>query len=539
MRDAAAKGTMTTHERISLIWRELQLMVGPGRVSWGALSIIALWLMLSLVFWPMREVPYYWDGVGYVFSHSRDIRDMNLFPFLLNWDVGHPTLFFVCVAAAMLLLGAGPEAGHFVTWGFVAVLLVAIYGNARALALPKSLSRALPVVVLCFPIVFANGIQILLDLPLTAVVLAAIWFWVRRRPLGFFLIGSAATLIKLYGVLFVPALLLAAVAARLFVRDGGRWRGLGKELLWTGSPVASFGTFLLLRYWVRGPGLTIGHESGNKPIPIWEWERFRAYLPTAYDELFKASMADCLLYVTLALLIVGVAVRLFGRRRLRDTEGTGNATARAVSALICLSLAVTFAFLQSTSLCARYNLPTIVALFLLSAHSAWMVLPRVKAMLGIYGLFAVLFVLLWHPANVAWLPSAVSVAMRRPVETKMHRFENDLRFLDICRLVRWGARTIHKDAQRNGRVAAVSAEWPFWVALADARFGNYRSKSHTAPAVAWADVEIGKCPYVLIIRPTGAFSDQPPDRWVVKKLGEETRFDASAEVYYVTRRQWK
>lgn len=92
-------------------------------VARGATASAILFILLSLLLWRYHDLPYYWDALGYVFSHSQQIYDTNLFPILTDWDVGHPTLFFFCVGFLMKLFGVGPLAGHLATWAFTAVLL--------------------------------------------------------------------------------------------------------------------------------------------------------------------------------------------------------------------------------------------------------------------------------------------------------------------------------------------------------------------------------------------------------------------------------
>ncbi|MCC6548394.1 glycosyltransferase family 39 protein [Candidatus Sumerlaeota bacterium] len=513
-------------------WRDF---FARDAVARGALAIAVVFVLVTAVLWRFRNLPYYWDAVGYVFSHSAQIHDTNLFPILTTWDVGHPTLFYFVVAVFMKLFGVGPLAGHLATWLFTSLLLVSLYGCARALELPRCVSAATVAVIFLFPLTFASSLQITLDLPLTALVITSIWFWSRRSWVGYFIVGSMAMLVKLYGFLLIPGLLLGLVAVRLIGDRGRSWWGLLSEAIRTTAPLIALIVFMIIRFQVRGPGLTIAWESGNKPVPIWDWPAFSAYFPAAFEDLFVASMLDRILVFAVMLSSLLVLSRAVGHPSMaRFTPG--DRAARVLGACGGMSIVLGIAFFQSLSLCARYNLPTVCALFLIISFCLWNLLRSRAVVLVISLIASFVFVACWHPRIAESLPSPLGTWLRRPAETQGSRFENDLRFLDVIELMKWGGREISSNAKRNHKPRAVSTNWPFYIAFADERFGYLDKRLDTHAANLWSEVEGSRHPYVLIIKPISNFDDQPPppsSPFTARKIGTRTQGDAEAQLWLI------
>lgn len=500
----------------------------------GALAVMLVFVALTAALWRFRDLPYYWDALGYVFSHSAQIHDTNLFPILTTWDVGHPTLFFFVVAVFMKLFSVGPLAGHLATWLFTALLIVAIHGCGRALELPRSISAATALVVFLFPLTFAASLQITLDLPLTALTMAAVWFWARGRWLGYFIVGSMTTLVKLYGFFIVPALLFALMILHGMQRPRD-WRSFWRDCVRTVSPLITLIIFFIVRYQVRGPGLTIAWESGNKPVPIWDWPAFTAYFPRAFDDIFTASMLDRFLVFAVILFFLLVACRSLG---VVAPSVISRASARVLAASLGISLIYSMAFFQSLSLCARYNLPTVCGIFLIISFCLWNLLGNQRILLLLHAMAGVLFIILWHPRNAEALPAPLSTLLRRPVETLGYRMENDLRFLDVIDLTKWAGREINAHAKRNHKARGVSTNWPFSIALADARFGYLDRRLNIHVASLWSEVEGSRHPYVLIINPISNFYDPPPppnNPYVASEIASRVKGEVQAHIYLVRR----
>src|SRR5690606_38022473 len=109
----------------------------------------------------------------------------------------------------------GPRGAHIVTWMFAGVFLVSTYKLARHAGVAVPAAVAICLAVYAFPLVYAQSLQIQLDLPLASMILASYYCFLRRHWLGWMLFGSAACLIKLYGFLFVfPATAVCLLSGR-------------------------------------------------------------------------------------------------------------------------------------------------------------------------------------------------------------------------------------------------------------------------------------------------------------------------------------
>ncbi len=473
---------------------------------------VLVFVVLVLVQWRHHDMPFYWDSLGYVYPHAKEIYDSGLFPILRDWDVGHPTAFFFTLAVAMKGFGVTPLAGHVVVWGFAALLVVAFYGLCRVLELPKVVAAACSLAFLLFPLIWAMSQQILLDLPLLAMTLAAYWFWARNRRIGYLVAGGYGVLIKLHGVLLVSGPVLAVL-----ITHGQFWRrkrrgAFLRDLAWSVSPALVLLAFLAVRFWVRGPGMTIDWVSGNRLIPVWRFGDWIAYVPAAWIVLFSSAMIDRVLgaavvvWVALGILVT-VRRRCHGNgrdsdsRKISATADSGmipdnaslsmdaSSRTRLMWALVFLAAVNTAAFFQSGSLCARYNLPTLASLALLTAAGLWRLIPRIVPQAGLYGVLAVLFMILWHPKYGERLPPPLSSWLTRKPNDSGWGFENDLRVHDVIHQIIWAHKKVLDDAEMNGCPVRIAAPWPFYLAYALPRLGYVKEGVETRQIDSWEQLE--------------------------------------------------
>jgi hypothetical protein len=489
----------------------------------GVLLVVVLLAIHTLVLWRFRDVPYYWDALGYVFPHSLDIYRSGLNPILTRYDVGHPTLYYFLTAIIMKIAGVSPLAGHLATWLFSSIFVLFAYLTGRDLGLNRFAAIGATATILSFPLVFASLLQMQLDYPMTAMQLAAIWCWAKRRWGWYFLFGGMACLLKLYGFLFVPPLLFGCfLASGRSWRNGERSRFL-TDLLATASPALWYVGYILVCRAVRGPGLTIQHVSGNTLVKFWHPEELQHNAAVAWTVLFRYPMIDALLFGFLAFAFVaGVALRW---RPRHGTARWNPARGRLIVGLALVPLALNVAFLQLTGLCARYNLLLVASLTLGIYVVVDHLVVRRKWMLGVGSVVAVtLNVILWHPENaggLAWL--------RRAPIRHSSMYEIDLRFLDAVELTRWGAAQYELRASGDEANVALISHWPMSVAFYEPGIGYTDRALRCGNARDWSDVRrlISEDPqrttfYVLALQPIGDRLDPVGAREAGFELVRET-----------------
>lgn len=499
----------------------------------GALAFPVLFLLFALFNLRFVDFPYFWDGLGYVYPHAHDIHQANLFPILMRWDVGHPTLYFWLLAVVMKVAGIGPLAGKLLTWGFASLLVLGLYGCGRVLGLRRSIAAAAVIPVCAFPLFRVNFFLSNPDLALAALALTAWWAWVRGRPAVYLIAGCALVLTKIYGIfLLLPVILVALLLPLPYWKD--RRAALDRAFL-AAFPVLALIVFLMLRNAWRGGGLTVGWETGNQPIPFWRFREFIDYLPRALGELYTASMFGWV--VLLAVLVAIVWAAAVPPRPGREWF----APPAAMSLLLILvttPLLLTFFFVQSYSLTARYMMPAIPGVFLLVVRLLADLIPRRRALAGVLVGWALLLTLQAHPSRVELLPRFLHGLLKRPaLVDNGWRLENDLRVLDTVPVYRALLGKIEKTAAERDVPPNLNVSWPFDVAAIDPDMGWTQRPWTTNRANAWEEINPHYFPFVVIIRPVAWYYDDPPeDTHKIELVGTAASGEVEGEVYLLTPR---
>lgn len=500
---------------------------------------IALFLLMAGASWRYRHAPYHWDALGYVYPHAREIYDAKMMPILRQWDVGHPTAWLFLLAGMFYLFGPGPLAGHVLTWAFSAVLGMAVYGMGRTLRWPRALAGGGAALTLFYPLVWAQSQQLQLDLPLLASSVAALYFWANRRPWGWLGWGGLAVLTKLHGPLLLAGPLLALLPGIGALRRRGERGMYIKKLLWTLAPALVFIAFLLVRYWVRGPGMTVNWTTGNQPVPLWEWSEFRAYFPKAWYVLFGYSCLEKILGLVVGVWVVVFLARYSRRLFFPRTQGkivvSGDPAARALLlSLTGWALANAAFFFQSQSLVQRYNLPMVPLLLLLLTFGLWVLFRRVRVVLALQAVLCCVFLAWAYPTRTARLPRPLSSWLGRPVATSGWQLEGDMRFVDALACIRWAAQTIREDADRTGLPPGVATQWPVNIALWMPPMGYVKEALPAQHVADWSQVAGKTYTHVLHVKPiTNLFDEQAAERLGARQLDKRRRGECRAVIWRI------
>ena len=519
------------------------------RSSWVRAAV--LWLGLFLVVagsnWSQRFQPYWWDALGYVLPHAREIHDANLFPILRQWDVGHPTAYYFLLAVSMKIWGVGPMAGHLLNWSFTALALVAVLGICRSLRLPRLLAAGCVAVVWAFPLMRASSQQVMGDLALAALCLAALWAWAGRRWSCYLLCASLAVLTKFHGILLVLAVCLAVVADAVggSGRDGKRrWRPLSRELAWSAAPILPLLLFLAVRYLVRGPGWTLGWPPKQHFLPVWHWEGFAANWERATTNLWDVSKLGTPLWITgVLLLVVGLVVWRQRRRHGTTASARFDSAVQRRQFLVLVSFLIVGngVFLQISALMARYSLPLAGAVFPLLFLLVWWLSRRRSVVLLVQGALLLVYAFLWYPDHVRILPRPVADWIHPGRVRTGHHFEADLRYHDVIALIRWADTTIRADAALRGQeqprqkqAPGVATRWPVISALTDPAAGYVTSPLRTQAVRSWQDIDATGYPYVLVVE---GISQLPPSPsrglFRAQRIASRQQGEARAHVWHV------
>ncbi|MBN1867535.1 hypothetical protein JW916_09610 [Candidatus Sumerlaeota bacterium] len=507
----------------------------------GALVVVALFLCIAVASWRNRHLPFYWDAGGYVYPHAREIYDANLYPILRNWDVGHPTGYFFALAVMMKLFGVGPFAGHLLNWGFTALLIAATYGLCRALSLERLVSALCAGTAMAFPLVCSSSQQIASDLALAASVLAALWFFVRRRYGWYVVFASFAVLCKFHGFLATLGPLAALPFCGVRSEKEGARTGRIRESLWILSPVVVLGLFLVVRFAVRGPGMTLRWKATQRVYLLGDPAGYAEGFGEAIRNLFVVPRLHYPLIV-LAALAVGLCVKRFFPRVMDPAGRTlfGSETERhAFWVLLWFGIFYNAALLPLTNLLPRYSLPTVSVAFVFLAWGGRKLAGRVYPVAIVLSLLIAVYALQCYPPNVARLPAPLSRWLSPGPIPASYYSECDLRFVDIVDCAMWAARRIHDDIDRRGLppTTGIATQWPFSDAMHDAPLGYVDREAPSVHVDNWSEVNPDLYPYVLIVEPITSLDPEPPEGLFTGRLVAEMRKgEAKAIVWYVERK---
>jgi hypothetical protein len=498
----------------------------------------AAFLLVVIASWRYRHAPYHWDALGYVYPHAREIYDAGLMPILRQWDVGHPTGWLFLLAGMFYLFGPGPLAGHVLTWAFAAVLVVAVYGMGRTLRWPRAVAGGGAALTLFYPLVWAQSQQLQLDLPLLASSAAAIYFWANSRRWGWIGWAGLAVLTKLHGPLLLAGPLFALLPGIGALRRRGERGMYIKKLFWTLAPALVFIAFLLVRYWVRGPGMTVNWTTGNQPVPFWAWGEFRGYFPKAWYVLFRYPGLEWMLCLAAVcwggIGLVRVARRLLGHGRQKALPAGGPGAKLLLLSLAGWAVANVAFFFQSQSLVQRYNLPMVPLVVLLTTLGLWVLFRRVRVVLALQAVLCCVFLAWAYPTRTARLPRPLSSWLGRPVATSGWQLEGDMRFVDALNCIRWAAQTIREDADRTGLAPGVATQWPVNIALRMPPMGYVKEALPAQHVADWSQVPDAACPYILHVKPiTNLFDEQAAERLGARQLDKRRRGECRAVIWRI------
>lgn len=369
------------------------------------------------VWWPTRELPYFWDGAEFVANSARILLETHFTPLALAWtDFAHPPLFVASLALAWRIFGESKLLSHLIVLPTLPVLLAATYRVGRRTS-GRLAGAAAAALVATVPVVLAEYADIYLDLPSAALVTAGAAAWVegrRRWAAAFFVL---ATLVK-FPILVVPAAFAVALAFdRRRRRDLRSWAALL-------APFPVVPAWFLYHWHALGWAI---HEPHRK-TSAFDVARILRDARWIADDLFVGQGRIAL--TVAAALAIGVVV---ARRR-----------ARVLRPLLphAIVVAAGFAFFavfgEFTMRYAIFALPSFAVIATTALRDATS--RRAVPFVGIALATVALFVASWHP--------------RRPLTaTWDFRPADDLGYLDMIAIGRDAAHWMeehHRDVRVYG-----------------------------------------------------------------------------------------
>lgn len=511
-------------------WDRIRNLPEPAKWFLAWLLVFGAFLLAQ---YDNLNAPYFWDAIGYVVPHAIDILNNHFNPILKTYDVGHPTGFFFLMALMMKLFGGpSPLPGHVLICAFDAIFLLAVFAMGRRFGLPPVWSAAVAILFFLHPLVWAQSRRVLLDLPMSALILWSYLLWSRGRRVPYMLVGGVATLFKLYGFALVlgPATALLFTSGRFWQKDSRKTFLV--DMAWALSPVLFFLGFLAVRIGVRGNlHAQVNHTTGNTLHPIWKLEDWLATFPAAWRTLVYLINLEWFLGIFAVTATIWAIVR---KRTGRDRLLASPEDRRLALAVLFLALAFNGMFFQLGGPVARYNLPVLAGV-IVGLAAVLYALVRVRWVLAVLAVATgALFVLRWTPEHTRWLPESIRLLIERPAILSCSESTYDLRYEEYVEQMNWALDKVWEDAEERGVEPVLATHWPVNVAAGVPALGYVDRPIPNVTASSWATVDPTQANYVLFIEPIYWFSDVPDQqRILLDRRGERIKLASRAQVWYV------
>lgn len=240
---------------------------------------------------PFLTLPHYWDSLTFV-AQAQYIRTHGFAPDVpVAEDFGHPPLVQELVALVWSAVGQTPLAAHLTMVAFAAAALCFTF-RLGARLFDRETGAVAALLLAFYPLFWASGTHVLLDLPAAAFGVLALDLLVRGRPVGYVLAASAAVLCKTTAVVLVPPVLLYVALNQGPPAPGGPQaaaagrrssvRRLVVRLALHALPVAVAAAWLGYHY-ARTGWLTVPDNSGQLDVPagLSAGQLVLGYLPAA------------------------------------------------------------------------------------------------------------------------------------------------------------------------------------------------------------------------------------------------------------------
>jgi 4-amino-4-deoxy-L-arabinose transferase-like glycosyltransferase len=388
-------------------------------------------LIIVLLHFPLRSLPYFWDEAGYYALAAADFYREHLLVPRSTWALGHTPLGPMYVASAWHLFGVRPSVARMAMALLAAATVIATYalgrrtfasGHSREMAAWSALLLALS------PLFFAQSTMLHIDLPAALFVTLAVLGLLERRPVLFAAAASLAVLSKETTVIMLPV-------AWLYT---WRYRQESNARYW----VMLISPLLVLAAWTVYYHHETGFWTGNR-----EYLKYNLYstinplrvLLSLARRVFQLLIGGCDWILVAAAIASAVQHRTRQAESVGDHEQSGDAQPRKMLFLgVALSsMYILFHSLVGGALLHRYLLPIYPLFYLCVVWYIWRLSPRLGR--GVCAIAAMLFVLAW------FVPGPYSF-----------EFENCLAYSDFVRLHREAAAYLEN---YHGRQRVLTA-WP-------------------------------------------------------------------------------
>ncbi|MDX1607688.1 MAG: glycosyltransferase family 39 protein [Candidatus Spechtbacterales bacterium] len=195
------------------------------------LTVIFAGILLLLTFilwWPTRTLPYWWDSAGYIMGAANYYLETNFSSFIFPPDApfsvhAHPPLFSFILALLWKAFGQSLLVSHIYYLFFVILASLGTYWLGKEIAdfkddlLNHLVGFSASLFLLLSPLYLAQIGIIYVEIPAAAFAVWAVYFFIKRKALGYMAAGALMVLMKEVSIVIIAAVGLVLLAH--FIKD--------------------------------------------------------------------------------------------------------------------------------------------------------------------------------------------------------------------------------------------------------------------------------------------------------------------------------
>lgn len=173
-----------------------------SEIVFGSFLIIFIFLLK----YPILNLPYSWDVMNYIIPAAQYIYENGFSIFLWEYSNGHPPFYFVLLGFVFKLFGNTQFVSHLVTvfFSFLSVYYTYLLGK---FLFNRKIGIIASLLMFFYPTFFSYSGLSYLAMPLTALTIISIYYFVKGKISLYIIFSSLLVLTKERGI-FVPAALL-------------------------------------------------------------------------------------------------------------------------------------------------------------------------------------------------------------------------------------------------------------------------------------------------------------------------------------------
>lgn len=413
-------------------------------------------------------------------------------PFVFEFDPGHPPLVSWMLGVLWAVGVPRHLAFHLLAWAFASLWVAATFEfGRRVFGMAVGLFGAL--LLALHPVVWAQAIQLNLDLPLSAFLAVALLGAAvgNARMLA---IGAMGLVFAKLNGMFLLGPLILWVVWELLRREGWRDRRMLFSAAWPiAIPLVAFVLYHAMKVMLTGHLFDTGEFARGEQTKLISTPQeflYRVFISTSLILNYNGNMYVVAILALVISVCVLAAATPWGRSRLNIAEGAREGvpfwrpmTATEAIALLW-ALVIVHVVTQSIRLwmpLARYYMPLYPALFFTLLVLCGWLFPRGRAlaMAAVCAPLLAIFVLKWHPKNIERVVPSLRDVLVLPPDSVGQNFETSLEFVDQFRSLRRAMEVVDR---MHPEGTYIRAPWPIDTLVIDPRHGITRVQHRMEPA---------------------------------------------------------